>query len=167
MELKRRFNWKRLFTILYIVAFLVYAVVGLHPVEARHYEVSGNLNIPAIGLNSDITTLELNDHRLETPDTIIGSYSKYGSKVLLIGHSTTVFKDLNKTRLGDYVYYNGELFVVGEIKTLSKGDIDMNMILAPTKNPSIIMMTCAGEPLVNHDATHRLIVTATKVFANE
>ena len=167
MELKRRFNWRRLFTILYIGAFLVYVVIGLQPVEARHYEISGNLNIPSISLNSDVTTLELNDRRLETPDTIVGSYSKYSSKVLLIGHSTTVFKDLNKTRLGDYIYYNGELFVATEIKTLLKGDIDMNMVLAPSKDPTIIIMTCAGESLDNHDATHRLIITATKVFANE
>ncbi len=38
----------------------------------------------------------------------------------------------------------------------------MSKILAETEVETIIIMTCAGNPLPNQDATHRLIVYATK-----
>lgn len=167
MELKRRLNFRKILTILYIVAFFVYIVVGLQPAEARNYEISGELVIPSIGLKSDVAKLELENHRLETPDEIVGSYSRYSSKTFLIGHSSTVFKNLSTVSLGDLIYYNDETFRVVEIKTLAKNEINMDTVLAPNSEPTIMIMTCAGEPLADHDATHRLIVTATKVFANE
>ena len=36
----------------------------------------------------------------------------------------------------------------------------MSQLLAPSDRPTLILMTCAGDPLPNQDATHRLIVTA-------
>ena len=167
MELKRRVDLRKLFTILYLVAFLGFLIIGFQPAEARHYEISGRLEIPSIGLFSDVTTLELNNHKLETPDTIVGSFSRNDNKTLLIGHSTTVFKNLAGARLHDLFFYNDEIFEVVKIETLAKNQINMDEILAPSDSPTIIIMTCAGEPLENQDATHRLIVTATKVFAGE
>lgn len=164
MELKRRrFSFRRAFTILYIVAFIVYIVVGLSPAEAKNYDISGQIIIPAISLSSDVTDLDLVDHRLETPDTIVGSYKKYSSKIFLIGHSSTVFKNLKSVKFGDYIYYNGSSYKINNIKTLSKSEIDMNALLAPAKESTLVIMTCAGEPLGDTDATHRLIVTAVKV----
>ena len=167
MELKRRFDLRKAFTILYMVAFLIFVVVGFQPAEAQSYEISGEIEIPSIGLFSDVTTLELTNHKLETPDTIVGSYSKYNSKIFLVGHSTTVFKSLNQVHVGDYIYYNGESFQITRTQILSKADISMNALLAPSKETTMVIMTCAGEPLGNKDATHRLIVTAVKVSAGE
>ena len=39
----------------------------------------------------------------------------------------------------------------------------MEEILSPAETNTIIIMTCAGEPLPGQDATHRLIVTATAI----
>lgn len=167
MELKRRFDFRKAFTILYIVAFLVFLVVGFQPAEAQSYEISGEMEIPSIGLASDVTTLELIDHRLETPDTIVGSYSKYSSKVFLVGHSSTVFKNLSQVHVGDYIYYNGESFQITRTQILPKADINMSALLAPSKETTMVVMTCAGEPLGNKDATHRLIITAVKAFSNK
>lgn len=164
MELKRRFDWRKIFTILYIVIFGIYIIVGLQPAEARRYEISGEINIPSIGLYSDVTTLELNNHRLDTPDTIVGSYAKYSSKTLLIGHSSTVFKNLNQVKVGENIYYNGIEYKITKMETLSKDKIDMNLLLAPSKDNTLVVMTCAGERIGENDASHRLIVTAIKVF---
>ena len=163
MELKRRFDFRKAFTILYIVAFLAFIVIGFQPAEAQHYEVSGQINIPSIGLTSDVTTLELVDHRLDTPDTIVGSYSKYSSKIFLVGHSSTVFKNLKNVNLNEYIYYDDKTFKVTRIETLEKANINMNLLLMPSKETTLVIMTCAGQPLGAKDATHRLIVTATKV----
>ncbi len=163
MELKRRFDFRKAFTILYIVAFLAFIVIGFQPAGAQHYEISGQINIPSIGLTSDVTTLELVDHRLGTPDTIVGSYSKYSSKIFLVGHSSTVFKNLKNVSLNEYIYYDDKTFKVTRIETLEKANINMNLLLMPSKETTLVIMTCAGQPLGAKDATHRLIVTATKV----
>lgn len=146
-----------------MAAFAMYMVLGLQPAEARHYEISGNLTIPAIGLESDVTTLELEEQRLETPDTIVGSYAKDPSKVLLIGHSTTVFRNLNDLGVEDKINYNGDDYLVTKMETLAKDEINMNTLLAPAHDSTLVMMTCAGEMIGNRDATHRLIVTAVKI----
>ena len=163
MELKRKFSIKKLFTVFYVLALAVYLIVGLQPAGATEYEVSGNLMIPSINLNSDVTDLELVEHKLETPDTIVGSYQKYPTKTLLIGHSSTVFENLNEVSLGDVIVYNGEQYKIAKTETLKKTNVDMNRILAPTRENTIIIMTCAGEIIDEKDATHRLIVTAVKV----
>lgn len=163
MGLKRRIDFRKIFSVVYVLAFGVYLAIGLQPANAKNYEISGNLVIPSINLISDITSLTLNDHKLDTPDTIVGSYSKYSGKTLLIGHSTTVFKDLKKVRLGDTIFYNGKGYKITDTKTLAKSQVDMNKILARAPSNTLIVMTCAGEILDNGDATHRFIVTATEI----
>jgi sortase (surface protein transpeptidase) len=37
----------------------------------------------------------------------------------------------------------------------------MNELLSDAPEKTVIIMTCAGDPLPNQDATHRLIITAT------
>jgi sortase (surface protein transpeptidase) len=145
------------------VAFLAFIVIGFQPAGAQHYEISGQINIPSIDLTSDVTTLELVDYRLDTPDTIVGSYSKYSSKIFLVGHSSTVFKNLKNVSLNEYIYYDDKAFKVTRIETLEKANINMNLLLMPSKETTLVIMTCAGQPLGAKDATHRLIVTATKV----
>ena len=159
MELKRGHDWRRLVSILYVLAFSVYLIIGLQPVEARNYDISGEVTIPSINLNSAVTTLTLNNNRLDTPDTIVGSYSR-NNKIFLIGHSSTVFKNLHLVKLGDVVYYKDKIYKIIGTETLAKSQIDMNEILTPTKQNTLVIMTCAGEDLGGGDATHRLIVTA-------
>lgn len=163
MELKRRrFDFRKIVTICYVVAFAVYLIVGLQPAEARQYTLSGRLDIPSIRLTSDVTTLELNDHKLDTPDTIVGSYSRNVNKTLLIGHSTTVFVNLNGVAAGDTIYYNDDEYTVSKVELFQKEDIDMSKLLKSEERETIVLMTCAGKILDNQDATHRLIVTALK-----
>ena len=162
MELKRGHDWRRLVSILYVLAFSVYLIIGLQPVEARNYDISGEVTIPSIKLNSAVTTLTLNNNRLDTPDTIVGSYSRNNNKIFLIGHASTVFKDLHRVKLGDTIYYENKIYQIIEMKTLVKSQIDMDEVLAPTEQNTLVIMTCAGEDLGGGDATHRLIVTAVE-----
>ena len=144
------------------MAFLAYIVVGLQPVEAADYDIAAELNIPSLGLEADVTTLTLDNNKLDTPDAIVGSYTRAENKTLLIGHSTTVFQNLNQVELGNEISYSGNNYRVAEIKTIPKSAINMNKILAGSDKDTIIIMTCAGELLDGGDATHRLIVTAVK-----
>ena len=161
MEIRRRrFDFRKIVTLFYVAAFTTYLILGFQPAEATHYEISGSLNIPSIGLVSDVTTLELKDHKLDTPNTIVGSYTRYDSKIFLIGHSTTVFKNLNQVKVGSIIEYNGKKYQIVDTKTLAKSEIDMNILLAPEAHNTLVIMTCAGEILENQDATHRFIVTA-------
>lgn len=160
MELKRRISGKYVFAVLYCVAFAVYIWIGLQPAEAVNYEISSNLSIPAIDLQSDVTALSLNNQNLDTPDTIVGSFQKSPNKTLLIGHSTTVFKNLHEIHFGDLIYYNNKTYQINDINTLAKAKISMAEILEPAKSDTIVIMTCAGQLLDGGDATHRLIITA-------
>lgn len=162
MELKKRkVDFRKAFTILYTLAFLVYIFIGLQPVEAISF--SGGLAIPSVDLVTPVTTLELKDHRLNTPNTIVGSYTKNDTRTLLIGHSSTVFKDLSYVNSGDIVYYNDKNYQIIDIATVAKADIDMDELLAPTKQNTLVIMTCAGDLISETDATHRLIVIAEEV----
>lgn len=160
MELKRRFSFRRLFTAIYIVSFLVY--IGFYVVspDGIAYMFDGGLLIPAIDLTSGVTKLELKNNRLDTPDSIVGSYSRNTNKTLLIGHSSTVFKNLDKVNVNDTITYNNTEYIITNVETFKKSDISMKNILKSEAKDTLILMTCAGEPVGEKDATHRLIVTA-------
>lgn len=161
MELKKRLNIKTVLMGLYAVFFIAYIIVGLNPVEAaQSYEISAELNIPSINLSSDVTALQLEDRELKTPDTIVGSFSRAENKTLLIGHSSTVFQNLNKVKLGEEIDYDNHIYIAQKIETLEKSEIDMSKLLARANKDTLIIMTCAGTDLGNGDATHRLIITA-------
>ena len=161
MELKKRLNPKRIFVGLYALFFVIYIIVGLQPAEAtKSYEISTALYIPSINLNTDVVNLELENHKLETPDTIVGSFSRAENKTLLIGHSTTVFQNLDKLQIGEEVIYDGTIYYIYSSEVVEKTAIDMNELLAKTDQDTLVIMTCAGTNLGNGDATHRLIVTA-------
>lgn len=163
MELKRRINPKYIFIGIYFLAFVVFLIYGLKPAEAaQSLEISNQLKIPSIELVSDVTDLELENQKLSTPDKIVGSFSYHDNKTLLIGHSTTVFQDLNNVEIGDEIIYGDSSYRVSGIQTEQKENIKMQDILKAEREDTIVIMTCAGELLENGDATHRLIVTATK-----
>ena len=160
MKLRQRLGARKVFVGLYVLAFAVYLIVGLQPAEATRAAVSAELSIPEIGLVSDVATLTLGDNGLETPDKIVGSYSRAKNKTLLIGHSTAAFRDLNQVELDDIVKYDNKNYRVVTIDKVPKTDVDMQELLASAEKDTIVMMTCAGEMFDNNDATHRLIITA-------
>lgn len=163
MELKRSFGFRKAFTILYIVVVFVYFIVGFIPADGTAYTIDGGLVIPSIDLVSGVTKLELKDRKLNTPDSIVGSYSRNTNKTFLIGHSTTVFKNLDQVEVDDSVMYNNVEYKITNMEIFKKSDIDMNDLLKPELEDTIVIMTCAGDPMNEHDATHRLIVTAVRV----
>lgn len=162
MELKRRLSPKWIFAGIYALAFAVYIIIGLQPTEAKSYAVSTQLSIPAINLTTDVTELSTENGQLDTPDTIVGSYSRAANKTLLIGHASTVFENLNQTHLGDEITYNGQTYHVTKIETKLKSAIRMSRLLQPTDQDTLIIMTCAGELYEGGDASHRLLITATR-----
>lgn len=160
MELKRHLDPKKIFIGLYMLALTAYVIIGLQPAEAVHYDVSGQLNIPSIGLASDVTTLTLSDHKLDTPDTIVGAYSQAARKTLLIGHSTTVFTELDQVKLNADINYSGQAYRVIALDMVRKSDVDMQQVLSAAEQDTLIIMTCAGQLIGGGDSTHRLMVTA-------
>ncbi|MBP5648068.1 sortase [Candidatus Saccharibacteria bacterium] len=161
MELRKRLNSKNVFVVLYVLAFFIYIIYGLQPAEAVQNETTGELNIPSIGLVSNVTDAQLKNNELEVPDLIVGSFSNHTNKTLLIGHSTTVFSDLDKVQLRDSIIYNGKKYTVKMIDIMKKSKISMRTLLDASVKDTIVIMTCAGKLLDNGDATHRLIITAS------
>ncbi|MBR3228629.1 sortase [Candidatus Saccharibacteria bacterium] len=162
MELRKHLSFKYIAVVVYFVCFAAYIIIGLQPAEAaKSYAVSGRLNIPEIGLVSDVTTVELEDGTLPTPDTIVGSFTRATNKTFLFGHQSTVFKDLDKIELEDTIIYNNKTYKVYKTETLPTNEIKMNKLLKSEKTDTIVIMTCAGEDLGNKNSTHRLIIWAS------
>ena len=162
MEIRKRFDRRVWFTVFTVAVIIIYIVTGLQSAEAVNYQISTVLSIPAIGLKSDVTELSLNGRQLDTPDTIEGSYSQAENKTLLIGHSTTAFTKLHLAKLGDTIYYNDGAYRAVEILKLPRGQISMTKVLAGAEEETLILMTCAGALYNDGDASHRLMVIATK-----
>ncbi len=162
MELKRRWDARVIFTIMYCVCFVTYLCVVFWPAEAKSYAVSARLVIPSIGLVSDVTNVDLVDGELETPDTIVGSYSRSAHKDFLFGHSSTVFKELNQVNIGDEIIYEDAKYVVSVSEVLTKAEVRMSKLLRKAERDTLVLMTCAGEDLGDGDASHRLILTAIR-----
>ena len=162
MELKKSFPFRKIFTILYIVSFLTYVGFSFVPTNGTAYAFDGGLEIPSIELISGVTKLKLKNRKLDTPDSVVGSYSQSLNKTFLIGHSTTVFKDLDQVKINDVIIYNNTEYKITEMGVFRKSDIDMKDILKAEKEDTLVLMTCAGEIINSTDATHRLIITAVK-----
>lgn len=162
------FRWSRRAIRVFGVGFFtimvpIYAYLGMQPAVSLEFIDAGypNLQIESIGLETPVAPLTLQDRQLIAPNSIAGAYSSNENKTLLIGHSSTVFKQLFKIEMSDQISYDNVTYQVTDITIQEKSSISMNEILAPADVPTLILMTCAGEPLPNQDATHRLIVTAT------
>ena len=138
----------------------IYIIVGLQPAEAANYEISAQLSIPTVGLDSDVTELALNGQKLDTPDAIVGAYTRAENKTLLIGHATTVFENLSAVKLGAEVEYSGKIYHVVARELVPKTQINMNEILAKAEKDTLVIMTCAGELYSDGDASHRFMLTA-------
>ena len=161
--MRRRINLRRIALTSYFTSFFAFLLVGLAPVFATEYEVSGKISIPSIGLDADVTTLELKDNHLETPERIVGSFASAYNKVFLVGHASTVFSSLKNVRVGDEIEYNNIKYVVKNTTVLAKTEVDMQKLLEASQVNTLIIMTCSGQDLGGGDATHRLILTAEGV----
>ena len=169
----RRHRWslhrtKVVILLFYLIAIPAYVIIGVQPSSTSVAETlahesenaSGYLIINSIGLSTPVADVYLRDRTLNTPEYIAGSFSNHDNKTLLIGHSTTVFKNLKDTKLGDIIDYNSGSYRITNIETRAKDKISMAQILAEEKRDTIVLMTCAGESLGGQDYTHRLIITA-------
>lgn len=161
------FNWsvseiKWFLGSFFAVMLPVFFFIGLQPIPVDAASLP-QLQMPSIELETPVATIELVDRQLEAPATIAGVYSQAENKLFIIGHSSTVFKNLHKLQINDTFTYDSKTYLVKQIETLAKPDISMNQILQAEAQETIVIMTCAGDPLPNQDATHRLIVTATLV----
>ena len=146
--------------ILLAVLIPVYLFIGLQPSLPVNAANLPQLNINSINLNIPVEPLTLNNHQLDVPANIAGSYSQNEHKTLLVGHSSTAFRKLNQLKLGQTIKYNDSAYIITEITTLPKSEVNMTQILSKKPQDTLILMTCAGESLPNQDATHRLIITA-------
>ena len=164
MELKKRFGTREVLICAYVSFLLVYltvfVAVGLSPAGASEPIVSAQLSVPSIGLESGVVALQLNDRSLETPADLVGSYSRSPNKTLLIGHSSTVFRDLDNVNLGDSILYNNTYYLVSKISVMARDEINMRRLLSRAEKDTLVLMTCTGDDLGGGDATHRLIMTA-------
>lgn len=160
------FCWpKRLIKVLsaafFIIMLPIYLFIGLQPAplaDAASYPV---LEVPSIDLKTPVARVELVDRQLTVPATIAGIYQPFDNKLFIIGHSSTVFKSLDRLQINQSFTYDGEQYLITDRIILEKSAISMNELLSDAPKKTIIIMTCAGDPLPNQDATHRLIITAT------
>lgn len=144
----------------YAMFFAIYLAIGFQPADTTDYNITSTLQIPEIALASDVAELELEGRQLATPAKIVGSYSVKKNKTLLIGHSTTIFKNLHYLAGGDRIVYGGEIYKITDIKTVKKSAVNMAELLEASEQKTIVLMTCAGDKIGATDATHRLLITA-------
>lgn len=123
----------------------------------------GRVIIPSVGINIPVATPRAASHVLAVPASGAKSYYQYGvsSKILIIGHVSTTFRNLKNVTQGTTIYYNGHTYrVVSSTKyTKSAAEDQMSNFLAATSRQTIVIMTCEGT-LYGSDASHRRIVTA-------
>lgn len=160
MGLKKHLDLKIVFLVLYVFGFLGYLLYGLLPAEASRYPVDSYLIIPSINLSSDVSLVEPVDGNLPTPETTVGSYSTDTNKKFLFGHSSTIFSDLDKVKIGDELIYADTYYRITSYNVYEKSDVNMSQILSSSSRKSLVLMTCAGEDYGNGDSSHRLIISA-------
>ena len=153
----------------YFLAAFAFVMIGLQPVKnsaavyaTESEAANGLLSINAINLNAPVKRVILQNKTLEVPEQIAGAYSVHENKTLIIGHSSTIFKDLKNTTVGMKIAYNGKEYTIRTIEEKLKQDIIMKDILKNEEKDTLILMTCSGEKIdgTSGDHTHRLIITA-------
>lgn len=147
----------------FTIVLPIYIFVGLQPVSSAAGENYPSLTIDAIGLDTPVASLELNNQELIAPAAIAGIYDQHNGKLFIIGHSSTVFQRLAEVAPGTVITYDSQLYIITEAITVEKSAVDMTKILASTEQETLILMTCAGQSLPGQDATHRFIATAVRV----
>ncbi len=158
-------NWSvsevKMFLLSFFVIMLpVYLFIGLQPALPADAAEYPQLEISDINLKTPVQPTTPVDHELPVPSTIAAVYQPSASKTFIFGHASTVFKKLPELQIGDTFTYEEKSYQITKLQTIPKAEIDMSILLQEEPIDTVIMMTCAGEPLPNQDATHRLIITA-------
>ena len=121
------------------------------------------LFIPSIGLIARVKDIERSGNQLIAPDEIAGAYQPTIHKTVIIGHSSTVFKDLKNINSDETFTFDKKSFKIKDRKIIEKSVVDMAKVVEETEINTVILMTCYGEPIGPQDYSHRLIITAEEV----
>ena len=152
------------FALIFIILLPIYLYIGFQPAASLDLTSLPELTVADLNLSTPVQPLELTaEHELIAPANLAGSYQQSPNTILIIGHSSTVFQNLHEAAVGDQLTYAGQTYRITHLETLPKSDIKMSRLLAPSAEPTLVLMTCAGQPLPDQDATHRLILTATLI----
>ncbi|MBQ9029542.1 class F sortase [Candidatus Saccharibacteria bacterium] len=171
-RLRTHFTRKRIIVSLfafYAVAIPAYLYIGFQPSDssaayAEEVKVAtGVLEIPGISLRSPMSDVELDGRVLTAPNYIVGRYKAHDNKVLVMGHSSTVFQNLKNVVVGDKLLYDGVEYELVSKEVKAKAEISMREILKDEAKPTLVLMTCSGEHISGQDYSHRLIIYAKKV----
>ena len=121
------------------------------------------LFMPSIGLIAHVKDIEKTGNQLIAPDTIAGAYQPTIHKTVIIGHSSTIFKDLKNIDDEAEFTFDNVKYKVKTIEIIEKRYVNMDEIVSETPVKTVVLMTCYGEPLGGQDFTHRLVITAEEV----
>ena len=114
-----------LFVSLVLPLYLYFGLQPNIPADAASYP---RLVIPGIQLDTPVEELELEDRQLNVPDMIAGSYSSEPNKTLIVGHSSTVFEDLDQLEIGQELTYNDRNYEITYLEVLAKEKISMRKV---------------------------------------
>ena len=142
-----------------IAAFTAYIFIP-KAVDASSEE---RLFIPDIGLIARVKDIERQGNQLIAPDTIAGAYKATNHKTVIIGHSSTIFKDLVKLDGDESFTFDNKNYSITSREIVEKRFVNMEEIVSETEKNTIVLMTCYGEPLGGQDYSHRLIIVAEEV----
>lgn len=155
------------FAMIFVVLLPIYFFIGFQPAASLDTANYPLLSIQDINLETPVQPLSLTaQHELIAPVNLAGSYQSNPNTTLIIGHSSTVFQNLHNISIGKQLTYANQTYRIVNVTTLPKDDINMSTLLESNALPTLILMTCAGDPLPNQDATHRLILTATLISSD-
>jgi LPXTG-site transpeptidase (sortase) family protein len=145
--------------ILIIAGFITY-VFTPKTADASSEE---RLFIPKIGLIARVKNIDRQGSKLIAPDAIAGAYQPTNHKTVIIGHSSTIFKDLKNLSGNETFTFDSKKYKIIRREIVEKKFVDMAEIVAETQKNTVVLMTCYGESLGGQDYSHRLIITAEEV----
>lgn len=164
VELRKHIDFRVVIaTICFAVATFCFLNYNFPAVASKGFDATMELVIPNINLSSEVAPTHMDNRKIVTPDTIVGSFSRATNKTLLVGHSTTAFEGLDEISISDEIIFNNNKYIVTQIELADKNVVNMDLILAPAEQDTLVLMTCAGELYENGDASQRLIITALSV----
>ncbi len=148
--------------LLYFIAIAGFTAYIFIP-KAADASSEERLFIPDIGLIARVKDIERQGNQLIAPDTIAGAYKATNHKTVIIGHSSTIFKDLSKLDGDESFTFDGKSYSIKSREIIEKRFVNMEEIVSETERNTIVLMTCYGESLGGQDYSHRLVITAEEV----
>ena len=151
-----------IFGALYFAAIAGFVAYAFMP-KSADASSEERLFIPSISLIARVKDIERTGSKLIAPDEIAGAYQPTNHKTVIIGHSSTIFRDLNKIGDEDHFTFDSKEYKITSREVLPKSLISMEEIVSETEVNTVVLMTCAGEPLGGQDYSHRLVIIAEEV----